>query len=87
MIFTIFKETLIATTKRFFGGLFSIMSLKILFEIMAFMISIGLCVVICLNVENIIGVIMGLLTGLCVFIYLINFIDLFEKNWNDRYKR
>ena len=87
MIMKIFKESLVETTRKFFGNIFSFASVKVIAILMTFLISLGLCITISFTMNSLKGTIIGLFTGFVVFIYLINFIDIFEKTWNDRYKR
>lgn len=83
----IFKESLIETTRKFFANIFSLASVKVIAILMTFLISLGLCITISFKANSQSGTIIGLFIGFIVFMYLINFIEIFEKNWNDRYKR
>lgn len=83
----IFKESLIETTRKFFANIFSLASVKVIAILMTFLISLGLSITICFKANSQSGTIIGLFVGFVVFMYLINFIEIFEKNWNDRYKR
>lgn len=87
MIMRIFKESLKETTRKFFGNIFSFASVKVIAILMTFLISLGLCIKISFTMNSPKGTIIGLFTGFVVFMYLINFIEIFEKNWNDRYRR
>ena len=83
LFWKVFKETSKESTCKFLKGVTIVINVFTILMLTSFVISMCLMVFIMLAIGGLKGVLIGLVVATAVFVYLVTFIELFEKKWRE----